>query len=355
MQTFAITLPQTRYATPPQRAAFVETLISRIEQLPDVVSAGAVFGLPFQNFRYGISVSTIDGRRLSDDEQDRLTTQVRAVTPGYFSTVGMTIVRGRGINAADRLGSEPVVVLSETAAKRLWPNDDPIGRHFTIGSRMGQGGANAGGTVVGIVGDIHDLQPGLPVRPSLYLAHAQFPVDGVSLVARSRNDPTVLIEPMRALLAALDPNVPMFRVRTMEQLGADVVSQPRLYATLLGGFAIVSALLSALGLYGMLAYLVSQRTREIAIRLALGAERRNVVAMVVGRAGGLAVCGVAIGCVAAAIASRFVEGMLFAVSATDLATYVGVASGALATALIASWLPARRAARIQPVSALRFE
>lgn len=353
VQTFAITLPPTSYATPPQRAAFVEDLVARIAQRPDVVSAGAVFGLPFQNFRYGISTSTIDGRRLSDDDQDRLTFQVRLVTADYFRTVGMTIVRGRGVSASDRLGVEPVAVVSEVSARLLWPDQDPLGHHFTIGTRMGQGGANAGGIVVGVVRDIHDLQPGLPVRPTVYFSHPQFPIDYVSIVARARGEPTRLVEPMRMVLAELDPNVPMFQVRTMEQLGASVVSQPRLYAALLGGFAIVAVFLSALGLYGMLAYLVSQRTREIAIRLALGAERRTVVGMVVGRAGWLATCGVAIGCLVALAASQLVQGMLFGVSATDVTTYAAVAGGALAIALAASWLPARRAAQIDPTTALR--
>ncbi len=355
IQTFAITLPQTRYETPPQRAAFVEELVARIAQRPDVVSAGAIFGLPFQGFRFGISTSTIDGRKLSDDEHDRLTFQIRLVTPDYFRTVGMPLVRGRSIAPADRVGTEPVAVLSETAAKLLWPDQDPLEHHFTIGTRMGQGGANAGGTIVGLVRDIHDLQPGLPVKPMVYLSHAQFPIDGVSIVARSRGEPAALVEPMRALLADLDPNVPMYRVRTMEQLGAAVVSRPRLHAVLLGSFAIVAVFLSALGLYGMLAYLVSQRTREIAIRLALGAERRTVVGMVVGRAGWLAASGVAIGCIVALIASRFVERMLFGVSGTDVMTYVAVAAGALVIALVASWLPARRAMRVDPTVALRAD
>jgi len=355
IQTFTITLPGTRYISPPQRASFVEDLVSRIGQRPDVVAAGAAFGLPFEGFDYGISTRTVDGRQLTDDEHDRLTFEVRLVTPDYFRLMGMSLLRGRGVMATDRLGTEHVAILSESAAKMMWPDRDPLGHHFTLGTRMGQGGVNAGGTVVGIARDIHDLQPGRPPRPTVYLPYAQFPVDYVAIAVRARGEPSRLIEPMRKLLADLDSNIPMFQVRTMEQLGAEALSKPRLYTMLLSAFAIVAVFLSALGLYGMLTHLVSQRTREIAVRIALGAERRAVVGLVVGRAGWLAACGVAIGCAVAVMASRFLRGMLFSVSATDAPTYACVAVGAFAIAILASWLPARRAARIQPVTALRLD
>lgn len=356
IQTFAITLPERSYPQPTQRAAFVEQLMARIAQLSDVSSAGAIMGLPFQNSRFGISTSTIDGRRLSDDDQDRLTMQVRVVTPEYFRTLGIQLRRGRGFMNSDRLGAEPVTIVSEEAARRLWPDVDPLGHHFELGTRMGQNGGRAGGTVIGVVRDIHDLRPGVPVRPTIYIAQAQFPIDYLSIVVRARSgEPTGLVATLRSILAEMDPNLPIYRVRTMAQLGSDVMAQPRLYAALLGAFAIVAAFLSALGLYGMLAHLVSQRTREIAIRLALGAEKRTVVRMVVGRAGVLAAVGVASGALMALAASRFLERMLFSVSPTDAITYVAVAIGALAVALVASWLPARRAVAIQPVTALRLE
>lgn len=355
IQTSAITLPEASYPQPEQRSAFIENLVSTLAQRPDVVSAAAVLGLPFQDMSYGFSTSTIDGRRLSDEEQDATVLQTRVATPDYFRAMGIRIVRGRSFLPSDRRGGEPVAVLSESAAKLLWPDRDSLGRHFTLGTRLGQGGAPAGGTVVGIVRDIHDLAPGRAVRPTVYLAHAQFPFEYMSIAIRTTADPSAVIEPTRKLIASMDANVPMFDVRSMEQLGVDVLSQPRLYAVLLALFALVAAFLSALGLYGMLAHLVSQRTREIAIRLALGAERRTVVGMVVTRAGQLAAAGVIIGCIVAVLVSRFLSGMVFAVSTTDLTTYLGVAIGALAVALIASWLPARRAAHIEPVTALRLE
>jgi putative ABC transport system permease protein len=355
IQTFMITLPEARYTAPPQRAAFVDDLVSSIAGRPDADGAAAVFGLPFQGFDYSISTRTLDGRTLTDEEHDRLTFEVRLVTPDYFRLMGMELVRGRGVLPTDRLGSQPIALVSEAAARMMWPDQDPIGRHFTLGTRMGQGGDQTGGTVVGLARDVHDLQPGRPPRPTVYFPYAQWPVDEVAVAVRARGEPGSLVEPIRKLLAERDPNIPMFEVRTMEQRGREVLSKPRLYMMLLGAFAVVAVFLSALGLYGMLAHLVTQRTREIAVRIALGAERRAVIAMVIGRAGWLAACGVAIGCATAAMAGRALQGMLFEVTATDAATYAIVAAGAVAIALLASWIPARRAARIQPVTALRLE
>jgi len=218
---------------------------------------------------------------------------------------------------------------------------------------MGQGGEVAGGVVIGVVSDVHDHGPSAPIRPTIYIAHAQFPVEFVTVVARGRGEPSALVAPMRAALRELDPDVPMFRIRSMDQIAANAVAQPRLYLVLVGCFAATAMLLSAIGLYGVLAYAVGQRTREIGIRLALGAARGEVVRMVIGQAGRLALSGVALGLVVAAVASRVLRSQLFEVAPTDPTTYVLVALSLLTVALIASWIPARRAAGGNPVTALR--
>jgi predicted permease len=353
VQTFSLTLPEAKYSQPVQRAGFVSGLLERIAARPDVESAGAVFGLPLTNFRYGISTSTIDGVRLSDEEQDRLTLQVRIVTPDYFRALGITVARGRGITAGDRMGAELVAVLNETAAARLFPSTEAVGHHLTLGTRMGQGGPPAGGTIVGIVRDVREHGPAAPVRPTIYLAHQQFPVDFVSMVIRARGEPATLVEPMRALMAETDPDLPMFRVRTMDQIAGIAVAQPRLYTVLIGCFALTALLLSAIGLYGVLAYAVGQRTREIGIRLALGAGRGEVLRMVMAQAGTLAISGIAAGLLAAIFVSQFLRSQLFEIAPTDVATYVMVAVGLLLVSLLASFIPARRAARINPITALR--
>jgi putative ABC transport system permease protein len=353
VQTYSLSLPTATYPQPAQRAEFMRALLTRIAAQPDVESAGAVFGLPLTNFRYGISVSTLDGRRLSDEEQDRLALQVRIVTPDYFTTLRVGVLRGRGFIEGDRANSELVAVINEAAASRLFPEGDALGHHVTLGTRMGQGGSAAGGTVVGIVRDVRDHGPTAPVRPAIYLAHAQFPVDFFSVVVRTRGEPAQLVEPLRGIMTELDDDLPMFRVRSMEQIAANAVAQPRLYTVLIGSFAVTAMLLAAIGLYGVLAYAVGQRTREIGLRLALGARRREVIGMVMGQAGRLAIIGVAAGLVAAALASRVLQSQLFEIAPTDAVTYVAVAVALLMVAFVASWIPARRASRIDPMTALR--
>jgi predicted lysophospholipase L1 biosynthesis ABC-type transport system permease subunit len=247
-------------------------------------------------------------------------------------------------------------MLNQVGAARVWPDQDALGHHLQIGTRFGMGGERAGGTVIGIVGDVRDYGPASPVAPTLYLSHAQWPDGGVSIVAKARNgDPASLVQPLRALLQALDPDVPMSAVRSMDQLSSAAVAQPRLYLVLIASFAGTAMLLAAIGLYGVLAYAVGQRTREIGIRLALGAKRGEVLRMVLIQAGRLAIFGVAIGLGAAVIASRALRSQLFQIGPTDTVTYVMVGAGLLVVALVASWIPARRASRIDPVVALRHD
>jgi predicted permease len=356
VQTFSISLPDARYAQPSDRQAFVETLLQRAATVPNLESAGAVFGLPLSNFRYGITASNRDGITLTDDEQDALTLQVRLVTPDYFKTMGIPIVKGRGFGAGDRIGAQPVAMLNQTGAARVWPDQDALGHHLQIGTRFGMGGERAGGTVIGIVGDVRDFGPASPAPPTIYLAHAQWPEGAVSIVAKARNgDAASLVQPLRAVLQDLDRDVPMSAVRSMDQLSSAIVAQPRLYLVLIASFAATAMLLAAIGLYGVLAYAVGQRTREIGIRLALGARRGEVLRMVMTQAGRLAIAGVVIGLGAALIASRALRSQLFQIAPTDVVTYVMVGVGLLLVALVASWIPARRASRIDPLAALRHD
>ncbi len=353
VQTFSMGLPETRYGQPQLRQEFVETLLSRISTRPDVESAGAITGLPLTNSRFGISTSVIDGVTLSDDEQDRLTLQVRVITPDYFKAMTIPIKQGRGFTAADRIGSQPVMLLNEAAAQRIWPDGGALGHQMEIGTSFGMGRGRASGTVVGVVGDVRDYGPASRPAPTMFLAHGQWPVDSMTIVAKSRGEPSALIEPLRALLREMDPDVPMYAVRSMPQIREIAVAQPRLYLVLVGSFALTATLLAAIGLYGVLAYAVGQRTREIGIRLALGAKRGEVLRMVMSQAGKLVVVGVGLGLVAAVLASRLLRAQLFEVAPTDAVTYVLVATGLLMVSLLASWIPAHRASRIDPMTALR--
>jgi putative ABC transport system permease protein len=353
VQTFSIALPESRYGQPQLRQEFVDTLFARIATRPDVESVGGITGLPLTNQRFGISTSAIDGVTLSDDEQDRLTFQVRIVTPDYFKTLGIPITLGRAFVASDRLGSQPVALLNEAAVQRLWPGGNALGHQMEIGTGFGMGRGRAGGTIVGVVGDVREYGPASRPAPTLFLAYGQWPVDAMSIAVKARGEPSTVIEPTRGLLRDMDPDVPMYAVRSMQQIRDIAVAQPRLYLTLIACFAITAMLLAAIGLYGVLAYAVGQRRREIGIRLALGASRGEVLRMVMSQAGKLVMAGVAIGLVAAALASRLLRAQLFEVAPTDMVTYVLVALGLSIVSLVASWIPARRASRIDPMTALR--
>lgn len=353
VQTFNISLPASKYVTPLQRATFVESLIEAVEKQPGVEAVGAIFGMPLTNFRYSISTSTIDGRKLDNDEQTQKSVQVRIVTADYFRSLGIPIVLGRALSSDDRLGSPLSLVVNETAATRFWPDTSPLGHELTLGTRMGQGGANAGGAVVGVAKDVHDFGPTVTVRPTVYLSHAQFPVAAMTLTVRTSNQPSV--GSLRATLAAMDADLPMYRVRTAEQLTKDAVAQPRAYALLLSLFASVAVVLAAIGIYGVLTHAVSQRTREIGIRLALGAKRGEVIAMVVRQAAVLAMAGLGAGLALAVFASSSLGRLLFGVTPTDAATYAAVTVGLFLIALLASYVPARRASRVDPMTALRYE
>jgi predicted permease len=270
--------------------------------------------------------------------------------------MGIRVLKGRGFTAADRLGAPPVAILNESAAARVWPQQDALGHSLEIGTRFGLGGARAGGTVVGVIPDLHEWGPAAPARPTLFLPHAQWADGGVTVVAKARNgDPSSLVQPLRALMQELDADVPMSGVRSMDQIAAAAVAQPRLYLVLIASFAFTAVLLSAIGLYGVLAYAVGQRTREIGIRLALGAGRGEVLGMVMRQAGRLAVAGVGLGLIGALLASRVLRAQLFEITPTDTLTYVAVAAALMVVALAASWIPARRAARIDPLTALRHD
>jgi predicted permease len=248
-----------------------------------------------------------------------------------------------------------VVLLTESAAQKYFPNEEAIGKTIKLGWGRGPGKPRAGGEVVGIVGDVKDAGLNEPNAPQIYLPYRQWPVQSMSVVMKTTTPPESLVAAVRQEVRAIDPNLPVSNIGSLEKIISESISQPRFYMLLLGIFATVALLLAAIGIFGVLSYAVSQRTREIGIRMALGAPGRTVVSLIVRQAMILVVSGVAAGTIAALFVSQTMTKMLFSVTPTDPITFAGVAAVLVGVALFASYLPARRATRVDPIVALRAE
>jgi predicted permease len=351
--TFRLALPENAYAEEPRVASFYSELQRRLEALPGVRATGAVMGLPLSGISFQLSFEVEGGPPLPFAQQPSM--QVRAVTPGYFQAMGIPIVRGRGLDAGDGAGSRPVAVLSESAVRRFFPGEDPMGKRITLGWRRPDGLPKAGGEVVGIVGDVRELGLDKDEPAEIYVSHAQLPTRGMDVVVRSSVPPLSLAPSVERLVHELDPELPVARVQTLEAVVARSVSEPRFYMVLLAAFAAMAIALAAIGIFGVMSYAVTQRSREIGIRVALGADTGHVRAMVLRDALALALLGVAVGLAGAVALSRTIASLLFQMSPTDPATLAAVATALVAVALLASDLPARRATRVDPLDALRSE
>ena len=351
--SFATSLPDARYGDPDRASRFYAELLERARAIPGVTDAGLTMGLPLSGMSYGITLYSLDGRVLPD-EPDMPSTQVRVVSDGYLESMRMRLVRGRTIQPGDRSGAPPVVVVSEKLAESLWPGQNPLGRRLVLGTSFGLGRGRVGGTVVGVVADVRSDDVREPPLATTYIPHAQAPVDGMTLVARGA-DPAALRRPLADAVAAIDPQIPLFEERTLDVLVSDAVAEPRLYAWLLTVFAMTALVLAAVGVYGVVALAVGHRTRELGVRMALGAQRRSILGLVLRQGIAPLVVGVAAGVVMAWWGSRTVAGLLYGVSSTDPVTFAAVPVFLLAVALVATLVPARRATAIAPTEALRAD
>jgi putative ABC transport system permease protein len=351
--TFDLTLPDARYSQDPQRLTFFDQLMPKLRALPGVRSASAVLGLPLTGVNFIISFDIAERPPLPP--ADRPAMLVRVATPDYFPAVGIPVKRGRGFTEDDKDGTPRVVLITESAARQYFPGEDPLGKTITLGWRRGAGKPRAGGKVVGIVGDVKDAGLNEPTPPQIYLPYRQWPVSFMTVVMKTAVPPESLAGAARAQVSAIDPNLPLSNVATLDAVVAKSISQQRFYMLLLAIFASVALVLAAIGIFGVLSYAVSQRTREIGIRMALGAQGRSVVRMIVRQAMILVLCGVAAGTVAALFVSQTLDKMLFSVTPTDPVTFISVAAVLVAVALFASYLPARKATRVDPIVALRAE
>jgi putative ABC transport system permease protein len=301
------------------------------------------------------NVQTKDGRELDDEEAGGgQFLQTRVVTPDYLRVMGIPLRAGRFLAPADRAGAGRAVVLNESAARLLFPDGDALGHTIQLGTDLGLGGPRVGGRVVGVIGDVRHFGPARQAPAEAYFAHAQFPLRSLSIVVRTAGEPGAVLGTLRERLAEIDPEVPIYRVRTMDQLAAASVTQPRFYMMLLTLFGAVALALAAVGTYGSINYSVERRNREIGIRMAMGARGADVLALVVGRAVRLAALGLAIGLAAGLLLTHILDRLLFDLSPTDPVTLVLATVVLGGVALIAGYLPARRAARVDPMTVLRI-
>jgi predicted permease len=345
--TMEFRLPTSRYTQPAQMAAFFRAILERMRAVPGVESVALVRAVPFSG-NGGSSAYEVDGLAPPAPGREPRT-QTNIVSPGYFRTMGIPILQGRDVDERDRADSTPVAVVSATFARTVWPGQDALGKRFRLKDTA------PWLTVVGIAGDIkHGSFVDAPM-PQAYTAHEQDPRIFACVVARTTGDPMAAAAPIREAIWSVDAQQPVWRVRSMEALLTGARGPARALTILIALFAIVAMILAAVGIYGVMTYLVTQRTREIGIRMALGASARTVVGMVVGRGLALTLAAIAIGLAGAAALTRTLSTLLFGVGPLDPLTFAVAAAVLGGVALLASWLPARRAARVDPVVALAEE
>ena len=349
--TMRLSLPEARYDSGGKRAAFFRDLVSRCAALPGVRAAAVSMALP-PDLLQMTNPFTVEGRPVPPDQSAPAVAQLM-ISPDYFRALGAPVVAGRAFTDADREGAEPVMLINQTMARQTFPGEDPIGR------RVALGGPTPNPTwvrIVGVVGDVHYNGLDAPDEPTMYTPYEQdswWP--SMFLVLRTDADFASTADAVRRAVQGLDAELPVAAVRNMDELLSRSVAEPRFRTTLIGLFAGVAVLLAALGAYGLLSYAVRQRTREMGIRLALGAQRRDVLALVLREGMRLAMLGALAGIGGALLLGRFLSGMLYGVGPADPATYLAVLVLILLVALVACFVPARRATRVEPTVALRYE
>ena len=345
--TWQMNIPQ-RLTSEDERRAFYADFFARMEALPGVTSVGGTTRVPLGSTSVTTSVQ-IEGRPLPVAELPQV--QFRRAMHNYFSTMGIPIRRGRGFSVNDGPGAPPVAIINETMARRLFPNQDPVGQHV----RTGPNPSGTWTTIIGVIGDIKHGGLEEEMQPELYINYLQGAPVSPFIVMRTVGDPSLLAETVRAEVRNIDRTIPIYEMRTMSALRSEAVSMRRFILLIVGAFGALALGLAAIGVYGVMSLIVSERTREVGVRLALGAQPAELLRMIVTQAAKLAGIGVVIGVVAAALLSPLLDSQLYGVRASDPATFLIVPATLLAIAALAALVPARKAMRVDPVTALRIE
>ena len=349
--TFSVSLPDVKYKTEKQ-SPFFDDLTSRIQSLPGVRSVGAVLPLPLSGDLFSLSFET-EGRPLPKGElpsADFFTTGL-----GYFQTMGIPLLKGRYFNERDQHKSTPVIIITETFAKQFFPGEDPIGKRIKPGISTFDDEESSMREIVGVVGNVRNRSLSTESRPIYYVPDTQVPFSQMTMVVKSSGNPRELISAVMREVRSMDADLPVFSVKTLEEYMSASIAAPRFNTTLLSVFAGVALVLTIVGLYGVMSYTVAQRTNEIGIRMALGAQTRDVLRLIVGQGLRLVLIGLAIGLAGAFALTRLIASLLFGVGTNDSLTFAAVAVVLSLVALLACYLPARRATKVDPLEALRYE
>lgn len=346
--TFGVLIPPARYREPVQRTQFFKTALEQIERLPGVESASAVSYLPFQGMSAGTGL-TIGGRPPVKPGEE-LVARIRTVMPGYFRTLEIPLKSGRIFTAADNTLDSPYrFVVNEAFAEKYMAGENPIGQEISVAMET----KNPPGEIVGVVGNVKEGALDKEPLPTVYYIHSHLVYTGMVFVVRTKNDALLLANPVTKVIHGIDSAQPVSQIQTMDAVVRETFARQRFSALLLGGFSLVSLLLAAVGIYGVLAYSVTERTREIGVRVALGAEPARILALVLGSGMRVVLAGAAAGVGGALVLTGLLKSLLFGVRPRDVTTLAAVVAVLVAVALAAAYLPARRASRLAPVDALR--
>ena len=326
---------------------FYEKLVADLGALPGVTGVGLADSPPLDGGSNRTSITFPDRPPVPPGEQPII--GVHWISPGWFGALRVPLKRGRLLDDRDRIGTPKSIVVSESAAAKFWPGEDPIGKRAAIG----QGGFADGATVVGVIGDVRYRTMDAPPIPDVYIPYAQSPAARMMIFVRTARDPLALVASARRAVGTLVPGVPVFDIKSMAERTAVATAQARFSAVLLGLFAATALALAVIGIYGVMSFMVVQRTREIGIRMALGADRMQVQRLVIAEGLWLAATGTVLGVVAAFALTRVLGSLLFDVKPADPLTYISIVVLLAIAAAVASWIPARRASLVEPTEALR--
>jgi putative ABC transport system permease protein len=352
--TCRIDLPPTKYPEDKAQADFFRRLLKQAQAIPGIETASLITSLPFSGSR-GTSSFSIDGRQ--SEQANEPSADRHQAAPGYFAAMGIALLAGRDFTDADDMEHPGVVIINETAAKRFWPNENPLGQRITIG--MGQEvklyGRKVSREIIGVVGNVKHEQLKDDFQPEMYIPAWHLPAPSMTLIVRAKVPPESLINSMREAVQSVDPDQPIRRAQTIQAAIAGTVAPLRFVAALLSLFAGLALTLAIIGIYGVMSYAVAQRTQEIGVRMALGAQYHDVLKLIMGHGVILTLIGIGLGLACALALTRVMASLLFEVKPTDATTFAVVSISLAIIAIVACYIPARRATKVDPLVALRYE